>query len=286
MTLIEVLFFLALIGLGYFGASYGYSIYGVPGVIIGLVGGVGGPYLLLYVFEEITDYFHERKYPPLIKAIINKNKDKAENMILEGADVNVKTEDGTSALHFAVGIGELELVKHLIDKGAEVNSSNKTGNLPLYIAVEFGNVEEVELLLDEGADPNKITNNDYSILFSACKPGNIQILELLLSRSADPNVKNDKGILPLHKAAFDCDKDIVRLLASMTQDINTLIEKGHDNDVEPNWVKIIQAQKGDTPLDIAIKSGNREAVKVLRALGAKRGKYLNNQKANDASERA
>src|SRR5690606_23230854 len=67
-------------------------------------------------------------------------------------DVNASMSDVTTALHWAVYNGNLELVSKLIEAGARVNTRNDYGSSPMSEAGVLGNVEIVAALLDAGAD--------------------------------------------------------------------------------------------------------------------------------------
>src|SRR4051812_35884626 len=63
------------------------------------------------------------------------------------ADVNVRTADGTSALHWAVYHNDTDLVERLIAAGANVNARNDYGATPLSEAAVVGNVQVLRKLL-------------------------------------------------------------------------------------------------------------------------------------------
>ncbi len=48
-------------------------------------------------------------------------------MLSKGADVNAKTQWGTTALHYAVPGGHREIAESLIAKGADVNAKTHGG---------------------------------------------------------------------------------------------------------------------------------------------------------------
>lgn len=62
----------------------------------------------------------------------------------QGADVNTKNLNGTSALHFACNVDRdlysehLEVVTHLITEGADVNGRNGNGSTALHFASSNG----------------------------------------------------------------------------------------------------------------------------------------------------
>ena len=66
-------------------------------------------------------------------------------------DVNMKDNDGNTALMYAVGREDYNTVKLLLDNGADVNMKSDYGNTALDYAKEYERTEIIELL-------NKYTN--------------------------------------------------------------------------------------------------------------------------------
>ena len=66
-------------------------------------------------------------------------------------DVNMKDNDGNTALMYAVGREDYNTVKLLLDNGADVNMKNNDGDTALDYAKEYERTEIIELL-------NKYTN--------------------------------------------------------------------------------------------------------------------------------
>ena len=77
-----------------------------------------------------------------------------ERFLAEGADVNVRDEDGCTPLLWAVLSGDLSSVEMFIANGAEVNSRNNDGETPLHWAATTGNLPIAKLLISKGADVN------------------------------------------------------------------------------------------------------------------------------------
>ncbi|MXW12137.1 MAG: hypothetical protein F4Z73_04565 [Synechococcus sp. SB0668_bin_13] len=79
--------------------------------------------------------------------------DDLEQCLSEGADPNVRIEDGETPLHV---VGTREGVELLLDAGADPNARDETGQTPLHAAARDSECtpEEVELLFDAGADPS------------------------------------------------------------------------------------------------------------------------------------
>lgn len=90
-------------------------------------------------------------------------------LVQKGARVDLKDNQGNTALMDAVRVGFVDGARILIAKRAQVNANNNMGETPLIIAVQRRDVEMTRLLLTEGADPAKrdsatgMTARDYAV---------------------------------------------------------------------------------------------------------------------------
>lgn len=87
-----------------------------------------------------------------------------------GADIDVRSSKGKSALHCAAKAGFLKVIDLLIEKGANIDAIDNKGETPLVEAIRstIKNREKLhqamEVLLKKGADPNIKNNNAMSPL--------------------------------------------------------------------------------------------------------------------------
>lgn len=94
----------------------------------------------------------------LLQGAIN-SQDDIKKAIDEGADVNVRDDDGSTPLHYtAVGVN-VEMTEFLLEHGADVNARDYSGRTPLHRAAYIGRTEMAEFLLEKGADVN--ARDDY-----------------------------------------------------------------------------------------------------------------------------
>ena len=87
------------------------------------------------------------------------NKEIAENIITNGANVNAKDRFDNTPLHYAVQTDQKEIIELLIAKGADVNAKNNNGRTPLDLATNpenlFKTEEFLELLRKHGGKTSK-----------------------------------------------------------------------------------------------------------------------------------
>ena len=109
--------------------------------------------------------------------------------LVYGADVNAKSNDGTTPLHFATLSGHKDIAELLISRGADINAMEKHGGTPLYFAAVMGYKDIAELLIAKGA---RVDTLNIAALW-----GNKDLAELLIAKGADANDKEKVRIQKL-----------------------------------------------------------------------------------------
>jgi ankyrin repeat protein len=110
-------------------------------------------------------WLHEEGATPLLRAAQSGDLVLVDKYLEHGADPKLATEDGTTALMVAAGIGWVEgvtyewspaqtlaTVERLIALGVPVNAQNLDGQTALMGAAHKGRSDVVQLLVDRGAD--------------------------------------------------------------------------------------------------------------------------------------
>lgn len=162
-------------------------------------------------------------------------------LVERGADINVKSDNGDTALFKAIqncdsnyqksffsslkdmllsnkeGKENLELIRILLSKGADVNERCTNGMTSVFIVQS---PEILRCLLKHGADLNVRDNNGRTPLHNVTSA---VIAKLLIERGVDVNARDRAGRTPLHDAQ-SC--DIAQLLISRGADVNARDNKG------------------------------------------------------------
>ena len=222
---------------------------------------------------------HDREgHTVLMKACKFGDLDLATKILEDGANINAKeTRYGYSAIHYAIGSKNIELVKLLIRKGADLSSedrhnrSNGFDKLLLHYLViaNSSNVKDEEkeewfLLLNETlkaipeSDKNKILN---SLMSQACAFANKKVVEMLIAHGAELNPKEPHRTLPILTAISE----------GNIKFIEWLIGKGAS-------LKFNRTKREDSPINLAIdKFGVKKEATCIQLLEllVKNGENIN-----------
>src|SRR5882672_6374405 len=130
----------------------------------------------------------------LADAAMKGNKAAVRSLLQKKADVNAAQTDGTTALHWAVRLDDLETVDLLIRAGANVSTATRAGATPLSLAAINGNPAIIEKLVKAGANPNTpLTKYGDTLLMMAARTGNPAAIKTLLDNGAQINAMETWG---------------------------------------------------------------------------------------------
>ncbi len=134
---------------------------------------------------------------PIYRAAVLKRELVVAELIASGADVNAKTDRGTTALHAAAQNGDEKTFDRLLAAGAKLDEANDAGQTPLQLAVRFGHPSLVRKLLANGANPNRADAVGRTPLHYGAGLGLLESVELLLDKEAALDPVDAEGFTPL-----------------------------------------------------------------------------------------
>lgn len=117
-------------------------------------------------------------------------------LLINGADVNEKTDTGLTALHYAAANDLYKAVGVLLDHHADLNVTDNSGNTPLHYAAQYDHQWIVERLLAAGANPNVKNNKKEGLIEVSGLRGSIELTALLQKWIIFYN--NRQAILPIN----------------------------------------------------------------------------------------
>ena len=186
----------------------------------------------------------------LVDAARSQDPARVSALLARKVEVNVRAEDGSTALLWAAHWNDVATADLLIRAGADANLANDFGMTPLSRACTNGSAALVELLLNGGANPNTRIATGETPLMTCASTGNADAVRALIARGADVNAKEpSQNQDALMWAASERHPNVVRLL----------VEAGADARAH--------TKKGFTALHFAAREGDIDSVRQLLASG-------------------
>ena len=112
--------------------------------------------------EQARDRQRPGNRPALVHAVMRNDPEKIAALIKAGVWLD-ETDEGETALHWAVSRQHSEIVAMLLDAGADPNVPDNDGYTPLHDVAEMGDCPPArtmrEVLLAAGADPTRREKN-------------------------------------------------------------------------------------------------------------------------------
>lgn len=119
----------------------------------------------------------------------------------EPVEINAKTLDDYTALHFAANEGFDQLCQLLINKGSEVDAKTKMKRTPMHLASLRGYSQVIEVLSKNKASLNVQDEEGSTPLHLASEQGRVSAVRTLLQLRADTGPRNRVGMTALEMAA-------------------------------------------------------------------------------------
>lgn len=170
----------------------------------------------------------------------------------------------------------VEIVRVLLAKGADANLRSHHGATALSIAERNGYADIIDALRSAGARKETVytslTIDDA--LIKASKNGDLSKVRQLFTEGAQANVKNRLGVTPLLAAAMGGHTAIVQVLVENDVKVNAVPAGLRDWALSAARIPLDEeditqaAARGDTALIIAVRQGHTDTVRYLLDHGA------------------
>ena len=153
-------------------------------------------------------------------AVMNGDASTLRALLQKKSDVNAPQVDGSTALHWAVHLDNLDAADLLIRSGANVSAATREGVTPLAMAALYGSIPMVERLLKAGAGATERGPNGETMLMFAARNGNPGLIKVLIAAGADMNASERlRGTTALMWAAEQRHPEAVKALLAAGADV-------------------------------------------------------------------
>uniref|UniRef100_A0A8K9V2J5 Transient receptor potential cation channel, subfamily A, member 1b n=1 Tax=Oncorhynchus mykiss TaxID=8022 RepID=A0A8K9V2J5_ONCMY len=201
--------------------------------------------------EEHINFLDKSYSSPLHLAV------RGGNMDIIDRNMENRSVDRSTALHFACSQGATEAVKLMLSSYSRldsiINLPDGACQTPLHRATIFDHTELAEYLISKGADIDYIDSKGLSPLLLATNCGAWRTVALLLSKGANVNIKDQSGCNFLHLAILQ-----PKGLKNLSGDV---LQHSSVKDLLSN-----EDNEGCTPLHYACRLGIHESVKNILVL--------------------
>jgi ankyrin repeat protein len=186
----------------------------------------------------------------IVDAMARQNRDGVRALVKQGADVNARAADGTTALHWAAHWDDLDAAAFLLKAGAKIDAIDDHGVTALSLAAENASLRMLDALLNAGADPNIAQESGMTPLLDAINVGKPDLVTRLIARGANVNAATTKTKLtPLMWAIGDGHPEIATMLLDAGANVQAVTTDGF------------------SALTFAARVGNVDIAKLLLARG-------------------
>jgi len=187
-------------------------------------------------FIKPNQFFPQNQFNQLADAVIKKDTLKIEQLLQSGVDINIQhSTSGTTTLMIASSYYYYDdVVEYLINKGADVNLKDNEGKTALLWAAS-NSLPNAKILVENGAKVNIAANDGMTPFLQATlgiSSGKVpfEICELLRKKGANINAalnkKNASGWTALHFAATNGDVELVKYLIKYGAKISKATSEG------------------------------------------------------------
>jgi ankyrin len=214
-------------------------------------------------------------------AAMKGNREAVRSLLLRKADANAPQIDGTTAIHWAVRVDDLDMADMLIRAGANVSVANREGVTPMQLAAMNGNAAMLVRLVKAGADANApLTEYGDTALMMASRTGKTDAITVLLEGGGKVNaVETWGGTTALMWAVSERHPAAVKVLVDHGADVNVrsnFVPAANGRGFEGRTPAAPKSGRGVeefasgslTPLMFAAREGDVESARLLVAAGA------------------
>ncbi|MEO0348065.1 MAG: ankyrin repeat domain-containing protein, partial [Pseudomonadota bacterium] len=160
-------------------------------------------------------------------------------------------DGGKTALHYAAGLGKVDVVVALLAAGADVLQPTTMGSTPMMLAAENGQAAVISVLNSAVNNVDFVNNYGSTVMHYAAEGGDVKALKAALAAGGNPNAIDKRYKTPLHLLAeAGCTESMAVILNNPQTRVNQRDEWGY------------------TAGHLAVERGHHHLLPMLKVAGA------------------
>ncbi len=209
--------------------------------------------------------------------ILNQSDEAIKELIKAQTSLNLKNNDGDTALHLATIHNRLEIFKELITAGADVDQTDQKGYSVLHLATINNLHEFFNELMTRRTDLNLQGYDGCTPLHLTTIHNRLEFFKKLISAGANVNQKDKKGYSVLHLATInnlhEFLKELIIVRANLSMKDNdgkTALDRAKSGEQNNLTIQMLTTAQEtiQSQLEPAITSNNVQTIKSLITSGA------------------
>ncbi|UYV81345.1 hypothetical protein LAZ67_20000861 [Cordylochernes scorpioides] len=220
----------------------------------------------------------------MFEALKEGNMEKLESCLKNGADLNARSLNARTTLHFAAMGPNLEIMKFLLENNLDPKALDVNGQNPLHIAAANGRSMLVEFLLEKGLDVKCVENFFKTPAHLASMNGHLDTIKILYKYGAKTSQKDARGHTISSYAISHGHVNIAKFILKQEPHVDYIESMGGFNSLhiaaEKGFLEMVnfliqnkanvnvKNDKSWTPLHAASFNGHLEVVETLISNGA------------------
>ncbi|MBQ8482335.1 MAG: ankyrin repeat domain-containing protein [Alphaproteobacteria bacterium] len=194
---------------------------------LGYAVNIEAPTEVLQKFISQKEEPNSRGFTPLRDAVRLNKTDMVKFLLLNGADLKEKDNDGNDILLYAI-INEspYNMIDNIIKSGGNVNTHNNQEQTPITVALAQKNIDLVKLLIVSGAETKKLQDGENLLYYAYNKKAPLEIIKALIENGFNINSTDTEGNNLLLKALKNNDEKTALFALENNADINQKDNEG------------------------------------------------------------
>jgi ankyrin repeat protein len=147
----------------------------------------------LWTWAPLPPLHAQQRDTRLLEAVKHRDQKAFAALLRAEADVDAAQPDGTTALAWAIHLGQTSMVEALLHSGANANTADEYGETPVTLAAANGDAVLVRRLLWAGGNAHAARWNGETALMIAAGAGSLDAVRQLVFYGADVNGAEPRG---------------------------------------------------------------------------------------------